>query len=85
MPHVDILKLKNDGSQEKIAVCRLEGGIVDCLGEEALVKMLSEEGVRSHSGKERTVLFLKDGIRFLEELKYHFDSGYLNATDVISD
>lgn len=85
MPHVDILKLKNDGSQEKIAVCSLKGEIADCQGNESLVKSLLEEGIRSHSGKERTMLFPKDGIRFLEELKYHFDSGYLNATDIIND
>jgi len=85
MAYVNILKLKNDGSQEKIVVCRLLNEKAECEGEESLVRALLEEGVRSHSGKERTILFPKDGLRFLEELKYHFDSGYLNATDVISD
>lgn len=85
MPHVDILKLKNDGSQEKIAVCGLKDDIADCQGNENLIKSLLEEGIRSHPGKERTILFPKDGIQFLEELKFYFDSGYLNATDIIND
>ena len=41
------------------------------------------EGIRAHA--DGVPLFPAEGRRFLEELKYFFTSGYMNASDVLSD
>jgi len=82
MQFVEVYKLNSDGSQRVIAVCRLvEGGAV-CEGEEIFVKNLGKEGIFDYSSSKSPKIFPKDGLRFLEQLKFNFKSGYLNASDV---
>ncbi|OGZ97087.1 MAG: hypothetical protein A3I44_01010 [Candidatus Sungbacteria bacterium RIFCSPLOWO2_02_FULL_51_17] len=81
--HVEIYKLQNDGSQRMIASCRLAGEAAECSGEEPFVTNLMVEGIRAHA--DGVPLFPAEGRRFLEELKYFFTSGYMNASDVLSD
>ena len=85
MPFVEIYKLKNDGSQEIIAVCRLKGNAVQCGGQPVFIENLKSGGIRDYSSPKENKLFLKDGLLFLEQLKYNFKSGYLNASEVKYD
>ena len=84
MKHVNIYKLQNDGEQKVLATCRLDdGGMAVCEGERAFVENLEKEGISDYDNlKTRNKLFPKDGIRFLENLKHAFRSGYLVATDI---
>ncbi len=83
MEYVELYKLNNDGTQNTIAVCRLnESGIVTCEGAEILIKNLERNGIKNYSATDEQKLFFKDGLRFLEQLKFNFNSGYLNASDV---
>lgn len=84
MTHVEILKLKNDGTQEILVTCRLVGEQVVCEGDEIFVRNLEREGIFDYSSPEypRPTLFFKDGRKFLEQLQNHFRSGYLIATEV---
>ena len=83
MKFVEIYKLQNDGSQKIIAVCKLaEDGGVECDGEKTFVDNLKQEGIRDYSKSAGEKLFPKDGLRFLEELRFNFRSGYLNASEV---
>lgn len=81
MPFVKIYQLKNDGHQEVIATCKLEGEVVVCEGDEALIANLERDGIVDYENPGK-FLFFKDGRKFLEQLKYNFKSGYLNASDV---
>ncbi len=82
---VEFYKLNNDGSQTTIATCHLNNeGVVECEGNENLFENLKSEGIKDYideSGESR--LFFKDGLKFLEQLKYNFKSGYLNASDIL--
>lgn len=82
MPFVEILKLQNDGSQTVLATCKLTGGGVICEGDENFVANLNSGGIRDYSSDSGQNLFPKDGLKFLEQLRYNFKSGYLNATDI---
>lgn len=84
MPYVEFYKLQNNGTQEVIATCHLnEGGGVECEGQEDLVGNLKKEGIRDYTDREKMVtLYPKDGLKFLEQLKFNFTSGYLNASDI---
>jgi hypothetical protein len=82
MSYVEIYKLQNDGSQKIVATCCLVGDVVECKGSGALVENLAKEGVRDYSAAEKIMLFPKDGMKFLEQLKFNFRSGYLNASEV---
>jgi len=79
---VEIYQLNNDGTQSVAAVCRLEGDAVVCEGNENLIRGLIQEGIKNYASREPKKLFPKDGIKFLEQLKYNFKSGYLNASDI---
>lgn len=84
MSFVEIYKLENNGDQRVIAVCRLVPEGVTCEGDAVFVKNLEEGGVRDYSdsvGERKS--FPSDGMKFLENLKYAFKSGYLSATDVL--
>ena len=86
MLYVEIYKLKNDGSQEVIATCKLVGDTVKCGGDKIFVENLEKDGVRDYSDLENSQkLFMKGGIKFLENLKFNFKSGYLNASDVMNE
>ncbi|MBU3978417.1 hypothetical protein KKE68_01780 [Patescibacteria group bacterium] len=81
MKFVEIYKTQNDGSQQIITVCELVDQKVVCEGDKVFVENLEREGIFDYStpGKK---LFPKDGIGFLEGLKFTFKSGYLNASEV---
>jgi len=86
MPYVEIYKLKNDGSQDILAVCRLEEGAGEVVCESAnpvFTDNLKREGIKDYSGSGKERLFPYDGRKFLEQLKFHFRSAYLSASDVI--
>ncbi len=79
MASVNILQLQDDGTQVRVAHCVLVGENAQCEGESDIVSYL-RSGVVGLESEE--ILFPKDGLRFLRALKFHFKSGYLNATDV---
>lgn len=84
MKKVIIYKLKAEGTQEEIVTCTLEvDGTVKLSGQENFVKNLERSGIVDYEAPDGAMLFPKDGLRFLEQLKFNFKSGYLNATDVI--
>lgn len=86
MPYVEFYKLQNDGTQKMIAVCKLKDGKTICEGDKILIENLKQKGVFDYSsGQKGENLFLKDGLKFLENLKYNFASGYLNASDIKED
>ena len=79
---VEIYKLKNDGSQEVVVICKLIDEKVKCEGSESFIKNLEEKGILDYSGSTDKNLFFKDGLLFLQQLKNNFKSGYLNASEV---
>ena len=81
MKYVEIYKLNNDGSQKVIATCSLKRNQVICGGNKNFVKSLEKDGVIDYSNP-REKFFPKDGLKFLEQLKFNFKSGYLNASDI---
>lgn len=86
MKYVELYNLQNDGSQKVIVTCYLnDNGEVECEGDLTLAKNLKEEGVKDYSNIESVIsskLFFKDGLKFLEQLKFNFTSGYLNASEI---
>ncbi|OGZ09580.1 MAG: hypothetical protein A3D65_06940 [Candidatus Lloydbacteria bacterium RIFCSPHIGHO2_02_FULL_50_13] len=82
MPYVELYKLQNDGSQKVVATCRLDGDAVRCEGDTVLVNNLMTGGIKDYDNPDETTLFFKDGLKFLEQLKFNFTSGYLNASEV---
>lgn len=58
-----------------------EAGQVTFTGDQTIIANLAHDGIPDHENREKT-LFPADGLPFLENLKYSFSSGYLNATDV---
>ena len=83
MPFVEFYKLNNDGTQKVIATCGLGGdGLVSCEGDDVFIGNLRDQGIKDYNNPKGDKLFFKDGIKFLEQLKFNFTSGYLNASDV---
>jgi hypothetical protein len=82
MELVEIYKLQNNGSQMVLAVCKLVGDGVVCEGNEIFVKNLNQEGIFDYTTEPKEKIFPKDGRKFLEQLKFNFKSGYLNASDI---
>lgn len=83
MKFVEIYKTQNDGSQSVLATCKLIGNIVMCEGDKVFIENLEKEGIFDYLQPETKIkLFPKDGIKFLENLKLAFKSGYLNASGV---
>lgn len=84
MPHVTIYRLKNDGSEEIVAVCRLQDDRVVCESDnDIFVENLKRDGIIDYSSLEKKRLFFSDGRKFLEQLKFNFKSAYLIASDII--
>lgn len=81
MKFVEIYKIQNDGSRQMIAVCKLVGEKVICEGNGVFVENLEREGIFDHSSPPQKI-FPRDGINFLEELRFTFKSGYLNASEI---
>ena len=82
MKFVEIYKTQNDGSQTILATCKLVNNEVACEGERIFVKNLETNGVLNYQKKPKNKVFPKDGIIFLENLKFSFKTGYLNASDI---
>lgn len=85
MPYVEIYKLQNDGTQKVVAICRSAGDRAVCEGEKSLIASLELGGIYDYSVASRAKLYPKDGMKFLENLKFNFKSGYLNASEVLKD
>lgn len=79
---VEVYRLQNDGTQQLVVTCRLSDGMVQCEGEQTLVKQLEGKGIADYASDQPKKLFPRDGLAFLRNLKYSFKSGYLNASDV---
>lgn len=76
----EIYKLNNDGSQSTIGVCTLENNRVTCAGNLKLVRLLDLGILDRETGG---TIYPTDGLKFLSNLKYHFKSGYLLASDIM--
>lgn len=86
MPYVNVYKLKNDGSQDILAIFRLKNNDVICESEnEVFMENIKQKGVIDYSNPEKKRLFFSDGRKFLEQLKFNFSSAYLNASDIIEE
>ena len=83
---VELFELDRDANQKKIATFRLmeESGVVEIEGdhENSIIKSIQWEGIFDYKYARPGKLYPYDGMSFLENLKYHFRSGYLLATDV---
>jgi len=86
MKKVKIYKLQNNGDEHAIAICTLTDSGVVCEGEEVFINNLQKNGIRNYADQSSgAMLFPKDGIKFLENLKNAFRSPYLSATDIIDE
>lgn len=85
MARVEIYKLNNDGSQRVIATCKLVEDKVICEGDEKFVEHLSTSGIYDYSQTPLAKILPENGRVFLEQLKFNFKSGYLNASEVKED
>ena len=85
MPFVEIYKTNNDGLQEIAAICELNKEFVVCKGEKIFIENLKKDGIYNYSRSPHQKIFPKDGLHFLEQLKYNFKSGYFNASEVKDD
>mgnify|MGYP001598409020 FL=1 len=84
---VELFELDRDARQKKIATFKLleeEGGTVEIEGdhEHPVVEGIKGEGIFDYKYARPGKLYPQDVMNFLENLKYHFGSGYLLATDV---
>ena len=83
MKFVKIYKLENNGEQKVIVTCSLTDDGVICEGDKVFIQNLEKGGISDYSNEALGAnLFPKDGIKFLENLKFAFKSGYLVATDI---
>lgn len=84
---VELFELDKNAKQKKIATFKLleeEGKTVEIDGDchHPIVENILGEGIFDYKNAVPGKLYPYDGINFLENLKYHFRSGYLSATDV---
>ena len=84
---VELFELDRDAQQKKIAKFKLseeESSVVEIDGDNhhPVIEGIMEEGIFDYKYARPGKLFPFDGMNFLENLKYHFRSGYLLATDV---
>ncbi len=82
MNEVIIYKLENNGEQTEFASFVLLDGQVSAAGDAQFVKYIKENGILDYSAKSGTKLFPTDGIKFLQNLKFNFNSGYFNAKEL---
>ena len=79
---VEIYKLQNDGTQQVVVTCKLKGDTVKCEGNSDLINVL-KQGILNYSQSQPQRLFPdKDGLKFLEQLRFNFRSGYISASKV---
>ncbi len=81
MKFVEIYKIDNEGAQSLVAVCTLSSDGVQIKGEQKLIDSLNE-GINNYSETGHKKVYPSDGLLFLEQLKFNFRSGYLNATEI---
>lgn len=84
---VELFELDREAQQKKIATFKLaaeEGRVVEIEGDERhpVLQGIKFEGIFDYKYARPGKLYPYDGIKFLDNLKYHFRSGYLLATDV---
>ncbi len=84
---VELFQLDRDAKQKKIATFKLpeeEGAIVKVEGDRQhpVIESVCGEGIFDYKYARPGRLYPYDGMSFLENLKYHFRSGYLLATGV---
>ena len=80
MKCVQILSLREDGSQSVLTTCFLDNGQCRFSGDPVMGKYLDEHGLRCDDAG--AYLYPGDGERFLELVSRSFHSGYLMATEV---
>jgi len=85
MQKVDLYKLNDDGSSTVVATFKLEGGVVIGEGEDKYVNITLENGINDYTNDSEEKLFAKDGLKFLEQLQNNFKSGYMQATEILSE
>ena len=84
---VELFELDQNAQQKKIATFKLleqESSVVEIEGDHdhPVIEDIRGEGIFDYKYARPGKLHLYDGMNFLENLKYHFRSGYLLATDV---
>lgn len=84
---VDLFELDQNRNQRKIATFEFAEdtyGTVHIIGEQThpVIEAVMREGIFDYKYARPGRLYPYDGMTFLENLKYHFRSGYLVATDV---
>jgi hypothetical protein len=84
---VELFELGRDAQQKKIATFKLSGDggntvEIDGDQEHPVVEGIKGDGIFDYKNARPGKLYPHDGMSFLENLKYHFRSGYLLATDV---
>lgn len=82
MPKVKIFKLNNNGDQEVVVTAELSGDVINFNGDKLFIKRLEDKGILDYKENTNKKLYPKDGKIFMENLKYNFNSGYFNATDI---
>ena len=83
---VELFELDRDAQQKMIATFKLleESGVVEIEGnhDHPVISSVKCEGIFDYKYSRPGKLYPHDGMNFLENLKYHFRSGYLFATDI---
>lgn len=84
---VDLYELDNNAHQNKIATFKLKEDEsnkieIECDPNNPVINNVNSEGIFDYKYARPGKLYPYDGMSFLENLKYHFRSGYLLATDV---
>jgi len=83
---VELFELDQNANQKKIATFKLsdESDVVQIDGDHdhRVIVNIKGEGIFDYKYARPRKLYPYDGMNFLENLKYHFRSGYLLATDV---
>ncbi|OGN01154.1 MAG: hypothetical protein A3I26_01315 [Candidatus Yanofskybacteria bacterium RIFCSPLOWO2_02_FULL_43_10] len=85
--YVELFEIDRNEQQKKIATFRLldeDGSVVEIEGDHhhPIIEGVMGEGIFDYKYARPGKLYPYDGMNFLENLKYHFRSGYLLATDV---
>ena len=85
--YVELYEIDRSEHQKKIATFRLldqEGSVVEIEGDyhHPVIEGIMGEGIFDYKYARPGKLYPYDGMNFLENLRYHFRSGYLSATDV---
>lgn len=85
--YVELFEIVGGSELKKIASFNYEEGTDDSIKVEVecqhpAIESIMNEGIYDHKESKPGKLYLSDGLRFLENLKYNFKSDGLMATDV---